>query len=208
MSWQNYWKHKGHIYGHCYTSDDSRFFYCNIPKNASSWTKDFVTKNLNWTEKNFINSGLIRDKIPIVVLRDPIERWLSGITEYINHYHENFDVNQVNTTMLDWIFDRVAFDDHTERQSMFIESINLNKTVWFWCDHTYSEKVSNFFHKEGLILTDCEINGIMNMSNGKKTHWSDYFRRCLVTNPEYNKKIQAYYQDDYKLIKSVKFFND
>jgi hypothetical protein len=206
VTWQNYWTHKGHTFGQCHTRQHSDYFFVNIPKNSSSWTQTLVAHWCLWTPHNYHDCPDLLEKTALVVLRDPVERWISGIAEYIYLYHHNFDVASVNNTMLDWIFDRVAFDDHTEQQSMFIEGLSPKKIIWFWCDQDYSKIFSNFMLSVGELNSTYIIPEPLNTttSNTKKVANTQFFK-SLLENPKYLNKIKQYYAIDYQLIQSAKF---
>jgi hypothetical protein len=205
--WKHYWANKGHIYGQCLTHPESNYYFVNIPKNSSSWTKELLTKWCSWQSANYYNTTEILDKkTALVVLRDPIDRWCSGISEYINLYHKNFDVNTVNDAMLDWIFDRVAFDDHTERQIMFVEDINYENTHWFWCDQNYSTIFSDFLTSINHLDHAYVMSPPVNMTEGDPTkNTNNQFFRQIIKNPKYFDRLKEYFYVDYQLIESVKF---
>lgn len=206
-SWRNYWKHKGHVYGQCYTRPDSGYYFVNIPKNSSSWTQTLVAHWCLWEPFNYYDTPEILDKTALIVLRDPVERWISGIGEYISLYHPDFDPDNVNDTMLEWIFDRVSFDDHTERQVMFIENIDPNKTIWFWADADFSSNFSSFMLEIGELNDTFKMEPPANTSAGnlRKQRNTSFFKNQLK-NEKYLHKITHYFRDDFQLIQSVKFF--
>ena len=119
ISFYNYYKTKGHVFGECMSSPNTDLMYINIPKNASSWTK-LNCKDWGWEFFNYHSDNLYH-KHSLIVLRDPVDRWLSGIAEYFFLYHKNLDFAHISRPFLDLIFDRVAFDDHTEKQILFIK---------------------------------------------------------------------------------------
>lgn len=71
-------------------------FYCMIPKNASSWTSHLLSHN-QWIEGPITDSGKsVADEL-IVILRDPVERWIAGIAQYLHSdvlYTHWYDRNQ------------------------------------------------------------------------------------------------------------------
>ena len=203
---QHYWTHKGHTYGQCHTRDDSDYLFVNIPKNSSSWTQTLVAHWCLWEPHNYYDQPELLDKIALVTLRDPVNRWISGIAEYITLYHPRLECSEINATMLDWIFDRVAFDDHTERQTLFIENLNLDKIVWFWCDQDYNANFSNFLLSVGELNETYVMSAPINESktNSKKIIITEFFKNHLK-NSTYLNKLQQYYRSDYQLIKSVNF---
>lgn len=60
-------------------------FYCLIPKNASSWISSVFRHNgwIEGTQENFPKQSI--DEL-IVVLRDPVERWVAGVAQYLIGY--------------------------------------------------------------------------------------------------------------------------
>ena len=85
-----YYEKKGHVFGECMSHPDRDLMYIHIPKNASSWTKPNLL-HWGWQFYNYHHSYNFYQKHAIVVLRDPVERWLSGIGEYMYSYHRNLD---------------------------------------------------------------------------------------------------------------------
>ena len=80
------WESRGHIQGQCMSHADSQYMYINIPKNASSWTKPNLLDH-SWEFYNYRTDNL--DKQALVVLRDPVDRWISGIAEFLTLYHSS-----------------------------------------------------------------------------------------------------------------------
>jgi hypothetical protein len=207
---RNYWQHKGMEFGTCHTSPESPWVWINIPKNASSFTQTLFAHQLLWSNYNYFDFDM-SSKTPIVVLRDPVERWISGIAEYINLYHENFDWTKVDNQMFDWIFDRVSFDDHTESQVYFLQGLDLQKTVWFKCDNNYENKLIMWMEAVGLVqhgfkVPDCVREfEYLTSSDAHKQKTKDFFNRAVVSNPGYLRKLKEYFKRDYDLIGMVNF---
>ena len=194
------WQYKGHVYGECMSHWDSEYMYVYIPKNASSWTKPNL-KDFGWEFYNYHTDKL--DKHALVVLRDPVDRWLSGIAEYFALYHTNHDT--WTTDVFNLIFDRVCFDDHTERQVKFLQGLDTDRCTFFdfnnyratfsqWITEHYGENKYNryeFQHVSELIPTRKKVK--------------DIFKRELE-NSKYLEQIKNFYEDDYKLINSITFY--
>jgi hypothetical protein len=195
------WVTKGHEFGTCMSHHDSHLMYINIPKNASSWTKPNL-KDWGWQFYNFYKDQV--EKTAIVVLRDPMERWVSGIAEYLTLYHPTIGAPFHETAEL--IFDRVCFDDHTERQIRFLDGIRTSDCIFLQCDENYRAKF-------GQLLTE---HGMPNRyQNYEYQHTSE---KCpirsrhkrifaeYIKDTKYYDKVRDYYKEDYKLINSVKFY--
>ena len=123
----HYWKHKGHnSFGLGMKNPTNDLFYKQIPKNASSMIRK-VLHTMNWQYELF-DEHIIADGFKtIVVLRDPFERWISGITEYLTLYFPN--KKDLNDDLLEFICSHVTFDDHTEKQIYFVNNLNKNDCV-------------------------------------------------------------------------------
>jgi hypothetical protein len=210
QNFRTYWQNKGSEFGKCHTLQNSPWFWINIPKNASSFTQTLFAHQLLWTPHNYFDID-VRDKTAIVVLRDPVERWISGISEYVSLYHKNFNLNDLNNQMLDWIFDRVAFDDHTEAQIYFIQDLDLSKTIWFRCDMDFENKLIKWMESVGLVqsgfqVPDCvrEFDNISSSDHDKK-NIKTYFRQVIESNPGYLRSLKKYFDEDYNLINQINF---
>lgn len=198
-----YYKVRGHVFGECMSKHDTNLLYINIPKNASSWTKPNLIDH-GWEHYNYHTDNLYH-KHAMVVLRDPVSRWLSGIAEYMFINHKNIDCSKFDKPFFDLIFDRIAFDDHTELQILFVEGIK--NCTFFLCDENYKLNFSNFLKEHGVS------NSYQNYENQHVTSadvvrqkFKNIFQLALESNPEYLKKVKWYFNKDYDLINSINFY--
>ena len=129
---------RGFGYGTGSLSPDCSQFILNMPKNASSYMLDWAGRH-GWTMAT-VGDSCSWDQLQemIVVLRDPLNRWISGIAQYLNTYILSivgpngpvYNISDSTTydkklTAEDWIeqynqateriiFDLISrFDDHT-----------------------------------------------------------------------------------------------
>jgi len=79
---------KGLGYGSGHLSPRRNQFYVNIPKNASSYISVWLVNN-NWESTTYKNSDNVGEAI--IILRDPVNRWISGISQYLSSYVVNDD---------------------------------------------------------------------------------------------------------------------
>jgi len=196
-----YWLHKGYIYGQCYLEPNARLAYINIPKNASSWTKQQLP---NWQFVNYFKQSTTDWKY-IVALRDPIERWISGIVQYFFEYNIDPDFN--NTAFCNLIFDRIAFDDHTERQILFIQDIPIEKTTFIKCDKNYSTNFIDLLRSNGIDIKNEIVQINTTTQNAKKIELKELILARLKLNTSYEENLRKYYERDYELFNWVQFFN-
>lgn len=204
MSFINYHQTKGHVFGECMSKLDSELMYVHIPKNATSWTKPNLL-DWDWEFFNYHTDNL-KNKTALVVLRDPIDRWISGIAEYLYLYHPNIDLVHTGRAFFDLVFDKITFDDHTEKQVYFIEGLDLSRCIFFWFDDNYRKNFSNFLIQNQMPnrYWNYEKQHVSNNEPIRKK-FKEIFVEALE-NSKYLHQIQQYFKQDYDLINSVKFY--
>jgi hypothetical protein len=202
----NQWQHKGHCYGECMTSATTDLMYIHIPKNASSWTKPNL-QDWGWEFYNYHLDMVSPYKHAIIVLRDPVDRWLSGIGEYFTLYHKNIDLAFLGRGFFDLVFDRIAFDDHTERQVNFISGIDTARATFFLCDKNYRQNFGEFVAKHlgenGYHRYDYQH---VSENSPERQRIKNIFKQELEKNSKYQRQLKNYFQLDYELIEQVEFY--
>ena len=203
MNFINYYQGRGHVFGECWTTPTSEYMYVNIPKNATSWTKPNL-QDWGWECYNYHTDHLA--KKPMIVLRDPVDRWLSGIGEYMYLYHRDINVNEFNSAFFDLVFDKIAFDDHTERQVYFLEGLNIDQAVFFKFGPEYRQQFSEFLSGLGMPnkYNRYEYQHVSDNSPERKLFkkiFTDQIQRS-----KYLDQIKQYFKPDYELIEKVEFY--
>ena len=197
------WSIKGHRYGQCMINPDGDMMYVNIPKNATSWTKPNLL-DFKWTESNYHTYNL--NVHALVVLRDPVERWLSGIAEYFALYHNSVTGIEYDSNLTNIIFDRITFDDHTEKQVKFVQGLDTDNCTFMLCNAEYRTNFSKFVSE---YLGDNKYYKYnyqhVSEDDQDRKHFKGIFKR-LLENPKYLSQVQNYFEADYHLINSVKFY--
>lgn len=192
-----YYKNKGHVFGECMSQPNTDLMYINIPKNASTWTKLILT-DYAWEFYNYHTDQLT--KHAIVILRDPIDRWLSGIAEYMYLYHPNSDP----ALWQELIFERIAFDDHTESQVLFLQNIDVKNCTFFMCDINLKKNLLNFLNKHNsTVQTDQHVTA----DSAERLRFKNFFKQALELNSKYKQQVKQYFEKDYTLINSVEFYD-
>ncbi len=78
-----YWERRGYVSGTCMFHDPTRLCYLNIPKNASTFLKENLVKQEWVMLHNSVRRVKRETTNTIIILRDPIDRWFTGIAQHI-----------------------------------------------------------------------------------------------------------------------------
>lgn len=194
------WTDKGHILGECYYCEHSNSTYIHIPKNASSYIKGCLLSLNDWN----YSTKFVQNNQYLIVLRDPIDRWISGMAQLIQS-------DPITNWSEDLIFNTITFDDHTEKQCYFLQYLdlvkNLDKCVFFFVDDTLSSKFTKWCN---TLYPKVNINiGKLNASDdidGRKSIIMK-LQNMIDSNNAYLLKLKEHFAEDYNLIKSVKFYD-
>ena len=186
------WAHLGHTLGECWTNDQGLTFI-HIPKNASSFIKTCLALDPAWRHSD----TFVENPRYMVALRDPLERWISGIAQYhYNNQHSNIDVATMSSST-----SVITFDDHTEKQSYFLQMVNLDQTVFFNVDSVRLDLIQ-FLGYSGISGV-----GKSNESKGNvREIIKEKYRSFLNYHPEIVARIKDHFAEDYELINRVQFY--
>lgn len=213
-----------HMLGQCYKCPDQPVVYLNTPKCASSFMKTQVL-DLGW-QQGFLDLGpkevpednlkIIVNSINriIVVMRDPYDRWLSGIAEYFGEeLGDNEGIFELldNPLALEVIADRVAFDDHTESQLWFLQNVPLEKCVFFRQEQGLNYKISKYFSDvlniPNKIASESPVHVSTAGTYGGRV--KKHLDRLLRKNNVCYLKVLEYMEQDYEFIENmVTFYGD
>jgi hypothetical protein len=181
--------------------------YLHIPVNSSCWGKT-----------TFHNFGFIKDKknlidpdhTIVVFLRDPIDRWLSGLSTWLTaRVPQHTPLYQVrdNWALLDVLFNVVHLDEHTQRQQFFLQNLNLDQMKFFMVNDSLSISVTDYLNKKfNKKIQPAPTENATTLEGGKLIP-KQYFKQVLESNSKYLEHIKLCFEDDYKFIKSLTFEN-
>lgn len=197
----------GHKIGQGFLSPDARFNFINIPKNASSEVKRSL---LGWSASDF--NSLVANVEHLVILRDPTDRWISGIAEflvgnfsYTGKCNANIEFEEIqmlmNTEMFqNLLFNFVIFDNHTLPQSCFLQGLDLDTITFFYFD---AEVIPRLLSYVGITKEIKTTNSAL--TNQKKLVIIRKLKNLLKDNPTLQRKIDTHYYCDHQLFDKVKF---
>ena len=188
----------------------SGMFYLNIPKNASTYLTNLLEFN-GWEHHNIITDGVDGITECIAVLRDPVDRWVSGFSTYAaswilgenygsDHFHEDY------TPLTErLIFDTIVFDDHTTEQVKFIEQLPSVKTTFFALN---AELIINIEDLLGAPLnTDPDVNSNKSENNYDTKSIYNKMEFAIEQNPQLKIKLMDRYKADYDFIRNTPFYS-
>lgn len=189
------WAHLGHRLGECWVDKINNISYINIPKNASSFVKGVLIGSGGFWHHS---ETLVNSTENLVMLRDPIDRWCSGITQYLYNSKQDLSINE--------IFDRITFDDHTDLQTYFLQGVDLSRATFMLVNDNLRKNFNNWIYNRGYRTNvDIAIEYNASKDDNRQTT-KEYYIKLLEQNPELVLKLQKYFEEDYKLIGGVKFY--
>ena len=185
------------------SNNDELYGYVNIPKNASCLTKIFWDGAV---PLNFKEDDTSEIKEFVVVLRNPMRRWISGVAQALDG--EDCPDNQIWETA-----QQIVLDNHTIPQVKYIEGLDLSRVVWMCAENDLQTALIKYTaDKFGVIKHNFEQtrrNGGLNVTadTPNKQRIVDYLRTLLAMRSAYKKLVLDFYKDDFDLYNSVKFIN-
>jgi len=185
-------------------------FVLNIPKNASTYTLNILREN-SWDHVSIVHV-ITQSKNPIdtiILLRDPVDRWISGFTTYCVNYILGADytagqfIKDYNDLTERLIFDNLIFDDHTEPQSTFIDQLTnqFNKKFIIITDDR-KKLIEDIATITGNKLTVPTVDTNSSEDNQDTKIISD-FMRSRVNDALQTKIFDRYYRD-YEILQNIK----
>lgn len=189
---QDKWADLGHKLGECWYHTGITFVH--IPKNASSFVKGCLINN-GWCHSD----TLVNAPMYLVVLRDPLERWLSGMAEY-----------QINSNQLDLdvhtIFNTITFDDHTERQLYFLQNVDYFSTVFLKFGPDLRKNLNKFLLKHNFSNGVTGIENINTRTEAKQLI-IDRLRQFMDIHPEFEIRVKRHFAVDYNLYENTNYYD-
>lgn len=189
----------------CHSSD---YGYVFIPKNASTYLTHVLRQNLNWQlSYNYLYH---KRKKYIVCLRDPLDRWYSGIAEYFFRFHKELIAKTPDQDLLTFIFKKVHLDEHTVPQVDFLSGLNTEDIIFFKFGDSLSDNIKDFLVNNNWcedinlesFLTTRHYN--QTSSNDLKKNWIEILKTNMTG--EKQQHILQFYHRDYELFNSVEFY--
>jgi len=212
--------------------DGGNLIYVQIPKNASCWVKYYVSQLKSQTH-NYYDQGFdVAKDVVAVILRDPVERWISGMAQVLTPYHPK---HPMHISKIDWdqITQSIFHNNHTQPQHEFIANLPHDRIVWFYCDSALQGKFMHFLKQYNfnptVLSAEQDTENMFNVTKRtparivkcgevggmKDRDWTvppqqdtvEVIRQVLDRHPEYVDRLKNLYREDYELINSVTYYD-
>lgn len=189
-------------FGMCMRHEKSTHAFIPVPRCGSTYLLKHLAENLGWMPYNY---NFFTDGKFFSVLRDPYERWLSGLWAIADpeaHDLDNKPVDLLSKESLDKMFDDPSLQNHhTTQQYVFFRHLDVSQITFFnFDDVKFMDNFQHFFHNELGIELDIK----------KDWHPSDektLIKQIVESDSNNLNKLQKWLEPDYEFVKSVKFYD-
>lgn len=184
---------------------DVDWAYIRINRTGSSWLTDYLT--INGFENN--NPRTLRNQHKLVVLREPLERFISGICMY-DDLVKKF-ISQPRQVLI-----RYENDPHIRPQVDFLKDVDVDNCTFIKYSPTWVTNIAQF-----LTEHDTNMHSFPNTEWYNKPKFEDASETTLIDqniknrfilsnlyheDPFMHKLINQYLEKDYKLYSKVKWY--
>ena len=191
-------KHGQHQLNENFVSHETKHQYINIPKNSSSWTK-IKLRHAKFIKCNY----LIPEYTKIIILRDPLERYISGLAQWQPARHQIFEQDpQVLEFILKYV---ITTDEHTELQSWFIKEIQDDNIVFFWHDENLQNNIDHYFKSLGIELPYIHPKNVSD-NNLTQVNAKKIIQSYIEHNMGMLHTFREWLKVDYELCRFVEFY--
>lgn len=212
-------------YGSGFLNQDATLFHINISKNASSYMADILPRQ-GWTACCYGRDTCSYSNVEkmVVVLRDPVDRWISGVSQYLvtkilNYIGTNTYIDErENENLQDRCLSATAF---LIAYSPLIERFIFDKLDLLddhvWAQHEFFQNILPRVPRHYVVMDEnfdqnLQALGIVGFADADRNNSDDdedkailksFFRERLENNPSLLNRVQRTYAQDYQLIESV-----
>lgn len=189
---------------------DNQFVYVPILKNAHKFATHVFANQCRWN-KIFPKNNHPFSKIDfsinhykkLIVLRDPIDRWISSMSAYLFLHHTKWDYQ--NNDLFELLFDVIIIDEHTKPQVNFLENIDIEDCVFFNFNTNLTDNFQSWINDN--IDPDIQIGVNTPKNNTEHKPLQNYIKTKLSSMVlNYKDRLFSTYKEDYNLINSIQFY--
>ncbi len=201
----------GYVLGGGLRSPDKQHFYLGIPKNASTYLSNTLLANA-W---HYHTLGDDSDKIThaIVVLKDPMDRWVSGVGTYITSwilgpgYGSDHFVKNYNDLSERLLFETLILDDHTTPQVRYVQQLEQLlpgiPVTYFKLDPHVIENIGDCI---GQPLKMPAVDSNISEDHYDQRVVTSFIKNRILNDFTLKAKVVARFQEDYDFINQTQFY--
>jgi hypothetical protein len=183
----------------------NRYSFVPILKNAHSWATVLLETNLQF-KLGINHTEIFPFEKFIVILRNPVERWISGAAQYLSAYDPDVCKELVsNDNFIEFLCDIGKIgDEHTNRQLDVLGHINIKQCIFFKCDSTLESTMHHFIKtisKQDSVIPSEHYNTIKEGTESKQIVYQALTEK--LQNQEYLDRVKKYVLPDIKLLNYV-----
>lgn len=197
-------------------SSTGEFAWINIPKNASSFVRSMLDLN-EW--KSCKKQDLLDPEIKkICVLRDPVDRWISGFSQTMHDRQVKSCINLLDDKDF-WrvILINPVFDDHTEHQHAFVDGIDNLQYIYIQArdkEFGYIKNANKFYVDLANYISYTGGTGNrfshwrkpINPSDSQSNKFEIFEKTRELVMKEYKSILEEHYKLDYLLLDQLTEF--
>jgi hypothetical protein len=189
-------------FGMVLTHKDSDYAYIPVPRCGSTLFLKYFTDHYNWVPYNY---NLLKGKKFFTIVRDPYERYLSGLWA-IADPDPNSDIVEraidlTNEKELEKLYDDPGLQNHhTMLQYLFYENLDLNNITFFNFDDDNFVKHFTHFIENHLHL------GVHPLDEWHSSDPKVEIKNIIEKDQHNFSKIQKWLEADYKFLSNIKYY--
>lgn len=200
--------------------------YIKIQKNASTFFNEYLTADWRNINVKTENVDQYKNCDHFVVLRDPIERWITGMTTYLTlrKFSDGDNTNPVifdgefpeafaairkskwfKNVFQDFLIESTGVELHTCSQLWFISFFNLEKINFFYLNDKLGYQINHFLRIYNIEnkCNNQKINQIPRTS-GLYLFLNEMLRDAANVN--FKNKLKDIYKYDYQFLENINFY--
>jgi len=183
---------------------NGEYVYIPILKNAHTWLTQIFRDGLGW--EPVLDPADISHCKKIVVLRDPIERWISAMATYLDFLD---GLMQLDSSTVQLICDGVFYDQHTLPQTLSLGGLDTEYCVFFYMSkHTndFDINMKNFITDRFKKIDYGMFTKNDGLNKPKHKYYNEQFSKLLarLEGSVFQRKLYHAYLSDYHLLESLK----
>jgi hypothetical protein len=200
----------GYVSDGGFISPDKRFFFLGIPKNASTYLSNIFLAH-EW-QHHIIGSDSQRIERVLIVLKDPMDRWVSGIGTYISswilgpNYGSHHFLEDYTEAVERLLFESLILDDHTTPQVRFIKDFQSRCSVPITYFKLGPKLLSHLSEVVGQELKEINVSNNASEDHFDQRRIIQFIKDRIAQDFVLRTRVIKRFQEDYDFINNLDFY--